>query len=282
MNSQMGTRRKTKSAGALLLSPASGIRKVCGTSTFAAMLMLCVTAGWSSALADGRAGSDIGSYAGSDVWFDTMRKLPSSEALLLALAKTNFIIGLPYDCVEVAGTISFPDGNPFSGEGCPELNICCRDRNVDGAIRVPRLDDAGHFYTVFKRGQTYEFYWKRGNDQERFCTLQVSPDAQQRQKLSVPCPAVRSAAPVNPVDTPSELPRDRASISREYDLSGFPRNPTSDETKKIAEAIKFGRSNTARAAAHEMLARYYRDAKLDDARATGEFKKAEALKAKPE
>ncbi len=247
----------------------------------AGALILCLTLGWSSARADGRAGVDAG-YAGSEVWFDTMRKLPANEALVLALAKTNFVAGVPFDCVEVAGTITFPDGNPFPDQRLPELNISCRDQGADAAVRVPRLDDAGHFYTVFRRGQTYEFYWKRGKDREKFCTLQVSADAQQRQKLAVPYPPTKAASPGNPVDAPSEVPRDRASIFREYDLSGFPPNPSSAETKKIAEAIKFARSNSARAEAHEMLARYYRDAKLDNTRAAVEFKKAEALKANPE
>jgi hypothetical protein len=247
------------------------------TAIIAAILLISFALGSPTARADGRIGADSSGLAGSDVWFDTMRKLPANEALLLALAKTNFITGLPFDCVEVAGTITFPDGNPFAGDQLPELNISCRDRSVDAEVRVPRLDDAGHFYTVFKRGQTYEFYWKRGTNRDKFCTLQVSADAQPRQKLAIPCPA-KAVPAVNPVDSPAELPRDRASLSREYDLSGFPPKPTSPETRKIADAIKFARSNPARAAAHEMLGRYYRDTKLDEARAASEFKKAEALR----
>jgi len=247
------------------------------TAVTAAILLISFALGWSTARADGRIGSDSSGLAGSDVWFDTMRKLPVNETLVLALAKTNFITGLPYDCVEVAGTVTFPDGNPFAGDQLPELNISCRDRSMDAEVRVPRLDDAGHFYTIFKRGQTYEFYWKRGNNRDKFCTLQVSADAQQRQKLTIPCPA-KAVPAVNPVDSPAEMPRDRAGISREYDMSGFPPKPISAETRKIADAIKFARSNPARAAAHEMLGRYYRDTKLDEARAASEFKKAEALK----
>jgi hypothetical protein len=245
----------------------------------AAIVLISLALGLPTARADGRVGSDAGGLAGSDVWFDTMRKLPANETLLLALAKTNYLTELPYDCVEVAGTITFPDGNPFAGDPLPELNISCRDRSVDAEVRVPKLDDAGHFYTVFKRGQTYEFYWKREGDKNRdkFCTLQVSADAQQRQKLAVPCTA-KVATAVNPFDSAAEAPRDRAGISREYDMSGFPPKPTSAETRKIADAIKFGRSTSARAAAHEMLGRYYRDTKLDNTRAESEFKKAEALK----
>src|SRR5580692_9840449 len=72
--------------------------------------------------------SPVSTYAGTDLWFSQMRKVPANIELLRELAQTNLVIGVPNDCVEVAGTINFPDGNPFPADNPPELQIYCRDQ----------------------------------------------------------------------------------------------------------------------------------------------------------
>ncbi|MDB6111725.1 MAG: hypothetical protein JWR69_3475, partial [Pedosphaera sp.] len=217
-----------------------------------------------------------GTYAGSDVWFAGMRKTPTSQAMLRALTGTNIVMDLPPDYVEVAGTITFPDGNPFPDQQLPELKIVCRDQNSDSVVRSPRLDESGHFYTVLKKGKAYEFYWKKPSSKERFCTLELRPDAQPRQKLTVPYRPPGQAGAGRTDDT-KPLPRNFSVVSKEYDLAGFPAQPTSEETVKIAEAIKTATGTSARANAHELLANYYKD-KGDGIRARSEFKKAKKLR----
>jgi hypothetical protein len=219
-----------------------------------------------------------GTYAGSDVWFAGMRKTPANQAMLRALTGTNIVTDLPPDYVEVAGTISFPDGNPFPDLQLPELKIVCRDQNSDSVVRSPRLDESAHFYTVLKKGKTYEFYWKQPKSKERFCTLELRPDAQARQKLTVPYRAPSQIANSGQAGDDKPLPRDFSVVSKEYDLAGFPARPVSEETMKIAEALKTATGTTARANAHEMLANYYKD-KGDSVRARSEFKKAKKLRA---
>jgi hypothetical protein len=140
---------------------------------------------------------------------------------------------------------------------------------------VPHLDPSGHFYTVLKKGQTYEFYWNRHGSRERFCTLQLKPDAQSRQKITVDYRPSQSGAIAA---MPKTVWRENSSLMHEYDLAGFPANPNTPETQKIADAIRSARTTGERASAHEMLAHYYRYTKLDSARAEAEFRKADKLK----
>ena len=70
-----------------------------------------------------------------------MRAVPENAAMLRDLASTNLFIGVPADCVEVAGTITFPNGNPFPGPGFPELQVYCRDQSADAVARRIHLED---------------------------------------------------------------------------------------------------------------------------------------------
>jgi hypothetical protein len=216
-------------------------------------------------------------YIGTDLWFAQMRKLPANTQMLRDLAHTNFVIGVPPDCVEVAGTINFPNGNPFATPHLPELQIYCRDQGVDAVARKPQLDDGGHFYTVFKRGQQYDFYWKLPSGRERFCSLQVGTDAQTQHTLSIDYPPAETVADQKPSDEFDLAGRERKTLVNEYDLSAFPANPTGAESQRVANAMRTATTTAARAAAHEMLAHYYAD-KGDRVRAGTEFKRAASLR----
>ncbi len=216
-----------------------------------------------------------GTYAGSDLWYVAMRKEPTTQAMLRELAHTNVVLVVPSDCVEVAGTVTFPQGNPFPDGNVPELQIYCRDQSADAYARKVHLDGSGHFYTIFKRGQRYDFYWKMQGGRERFCSLQVGSDARTQQKLVIAYPPAQKEQAS--ADDAALAGRDGQTLANEYDLSGFPGHPVSDETKRIAEAIRVSTSTGSRANAHEMLARYYQD-KGDSARAGAEFKKAKELR----
>lgn len=253
------------------------------TSLITAVLGLCLLPllipELSTARGDDKDGAETvsGTYAGSDVWFAGMRKTPSNQAMLRALMGTNIVTELPPDYVEVAGTITFPDGNPFPDQRLPELRISCRDQGADSVLRSPRMDESGHFYTVFKRGHAYEFYWKQAGGKERFCTLQLRPDAQLRQKLTVPYRSPSQVASTAQSADSKGFARDFSVVSREYDLAGFPARPVSEDTVKISDAIKSATGTMARANAHEMLANYYKE-KGDGVRARAEFKKAQKLR----
>jgi hypothetical protein len=217
-------------------------------------------------------------YIGTDLWFGQMRAVPANSAMIRELAHTNFVVGVPADCVEVAGTITFPDGNPFPGPGLPELQIYCRDQSADAVARRIHLEDPAHFYTVFRRGQRYDFYWKLPTGRERFCSILVGQDAQTQHSLVISYPPPSASGQVEkPADEFDFAGRSRSVLAKEYDLSGFPAFPSSDQTKHIAEAMRVATTTEARAAAHEMLARYY-DGKGDSVRAAGEHGKANSLR----
>jgi hypothetical protein len=213
-----------------------------------------------------------GAYVGSEVWYAAMRKSPDNQSMLQSLAHTNVVESLPADCIEVAGTITFPEGNPFPEQRIPPLDIYCRDQGADSFGRSPRVDASGNFYTVFKKGQVYDFYWRIDKTRQRFCTLQLRPDAKPRQKMTIPYHPPKTQPEEPKVET-----RRTSALVAEYDLSGFPAHPVSPEAKRIAEAIETATGTLARAEAHEMLSRYYQE-KWETARAKAEAKKAQKLR----
>jgi hypothetical protein len=135
------------------------------TKTSAALLLLSLA--FLPAFADNGA-------VGSNSWIAQARGSASGLALLRALAKTSDYRRLPSRYIEFAGQIVFTGGNPFAGGTPPALRIDCVNRGVDSAERNCTLDDKGGFYSILKKGQTYDLSWvKETGAKTRFARVSV-------------------------------------------------------------------------------------------------------------
>lgn len=150
-----------------------------------------------------------GGYVGSTSWFSAMRRSAENRAMISSLAGRRGHEGLPAGYVEFAGQIVFPDGNPFPDRRLPDLRIVPRDRNADPVERAPRLDRDGAFYTIFRKGETYDLYWMYYfGSRERFATIHVRVEGPRERKLAIPYRVRRKAdtAPSRPSVSRSTLP----------------------------------------------------------------------------
>src|ERR1044071_7895176 len=129
-----------------------------------------------------------GGYVGSDRWFTEMRQSPANQAMLRNIAGVRSAQQLPADYVEFAGQIVFPHGkNPFPRGRFPDLRIRARNQSSDSVERAPFVDNEGGFYTVFKRGQSYEFYWMYfAGSKERFAVINIDPNGPRQRKVAIP------------------------------------------------------------------------------------------------
>jgi hypothetical protein len=238
-----------------------------------ALLLILITSFTSSASAQY-------GHVGSDEWFAQMRKSAANQAMLKALMRKHGGQQLPADYIEFAGRIVFPEGNPFPKQRIPDLRIKCRDSQADDVERAPFVDDEGGFYTVFKRGQSYDLYWMYAfGSREKFASIFIKPDGPARRKhvfeyrphasdnrgSEVDWPAIPTRAPQQAAAPPVDVDT--------FDLSGFPPQPTNFEEQQVMEEIKYATTAALKALAHERLARYY-EKRGDQRRAKAEYAKA--------
>lgn len=219
-----------------------------------------------------------GGYVGSDRWFAMMRQTAANQAMMRSLARTTDPQKLPPEYVEFAGQITFPGGNPFPAQRLPDLRIVSRNQAADEVERAPFVDDNAGFYTVLKKGQTYDLFWMYYfGSREQFASITVRPDAprQIRQSIAYTAPntsAGTTAAQSQEVARPSPAtPRPAAPANADrFDTSGLPRTPANFEEQQLAEIV---REDGKSALGHEKLAAYY-EKKGDVARANAEREKA--------
>ena len=217
-----------------------------------------------------------GGYVGSDRWFATMRQSAANQAMLASLGSSRGSRELPPDYVEFAAVVTFPDGNPFPDKRFPDLRIAGRDKNADSVERAPFIDENGGFYTVFKKGQTYDVFWMYYfGSREQFASITIPGDSPRQRKLAIayrpnnPAPASppsRAASPPSVAPTPRPSPPPDAN---RFDISGLPPSPTTFEEQQIMAGL----DDPTDPRAHERLARYYEN-KGDTKRANTEYEKA--------
>jgi len=249
----------------------------------AIFLLFSVTFGVSKAIGQSSTNGIYGGYVGSDKWFEGMRKSAANQAMMQSVAKTRDFRKLPADYVEFAGRIVFPEGNPFPKKRLPDLRIKSRDTKADDVERAPFVDDEGSFYTVFKKGQTYDLYWMYYfGSRDKFASIYIKPDGPTQRKLAI------EYRPKGSTGRESDSREDKRSISRpalredsippanvdQFDLSAFPRPPTNFQEQQVMEAINSATTPELKADAHERLAGYY-EKKGDTQRAKSEKAKAE-------
>ena len=222
-------------------------------------------------------------HVGSDAWFAQMRKSAANQAMLKSLMRKRGTQQLSSDYVEFAGRIVFPEGNPFPKQRVPDLRIKCRDQAADDLERAPFIDEEGGFYTVFKKGQTYDLYWMYYfGSHEKFASITIRFDGPAQRKFIFeyrtpsnndqperhrPTPVQNSPREISPPLTSPPAKVD------EFDLSGFPQQPTNFEEQQVMEDIRSATSPALKADAHERLARYY-EKRGDTQRAKSEYAKA--------
>lgn len=162
-----------------------------------------------------------GGYVGSDRWFYTMRQTAANQALIQSLSGARKLQKLPADYVEFSGMIVFPNGNPFPGGQLPDLRIVPRDTQADAVERAPTLDSKGSFYSVFKRGQTYDIFWMYYfGGREKFAEIYIEPNGPQLRKAAIeyiPAPTESNA-------TDESRSADNKSRSADNDIA-----PSSDD-----------------------------------------------------
>ena len=230
-----------------------------------------------------------GGYVGSDRWFAQMRQSAANQAMVRDIAGVRSAQQLPADFVEFAGQIVFSHGkNPFPRGRFPDLRIRPRNQNADRVERAPFVDDEGGFYTVLKRGQTYEFYWMYfAGSKERFAVINIDPDGPRQRKVAIPySPGTTTQRSDGPSSSPYPRQIDRSQRDREanvnlslayaksFDLSGVPNPPRNFEEQQLLE---YGRGSGTSWSEHEKLANYY-DRKGDTRRAKAEHEKAQYLR----
>jgi len=165
------------------------------------MLVAALSAG-SLQAAEIASGGIYGGYVGSDRWFSEMRRSAANRAMLQSLAGKGNSKKLPADYVEFAGQIVFPEGNPFPKDQLPDLRIEARDKGADPVERAPSIDKDGSFYTVFKKGVTYDLYWMYYfGSREKFATLHVRQEGERQRKVSIEYRPPQSTA-----NAPSQSP----------------------------------------------------------------------------
>lgn len=219
-----------------------------------------------------------GGYVGSDRWFALMRSSAQNQAIMMSLGGTRDPQKLPADYVEFAGQITFPGGgNPFPAKRFPDLRIVSRDKAADAVERSPFIDEDGGFYTVFKKGQTYDVSWMYYfGSREQFASIAVPLNAPKQYRLAIPytAPKTTESAPQQPARTAAPAagrkPSPPPPNADRFDTSGLPRTPTNFEEQQLAELV---REDGKSARAHETLAAYY-EKKGDLKRAEAEREKA--------
>src|SRR5712691_113476 len=123
---------------------------------------------------------------GSEHWFQAMRQTAANLAMMKSLTGTRDYRKLPADYVEFAGRIAFPNGNPFPKGRLPDLRIVCRDIAADGVDRAPLVGEDGGFYTVFKRGETYDLYWMYYfGSREKFASVTIRAEGPRQRRLTI-------------------------------------------------------------------------------------------------
>lgn len=216
-----------------------------------------------------------GGYVGSDRWFSVMRQSAANQAMLASLGRSRDAKELPADYVEFAGAITFPNGNPFPDKKLPDLRIVSCGKNADPVERAPFVDDTGGFYTVFKKGQTYDVFWMYyPGGREQFATITIPADSGPQRRLEI---AYSPSTGNNPSTTGQAAPAPAPAVQRtprppdadKFDTSGLPPRPTTFEEQLIMDEL----SDPTSARAHERLARYY-ESKGDTKRANAEYEKA--------
>jgi len=218
-----------------------------------------------------------GGYVGSDRWFSEMRRSAANQAMMQQLARTRDYRRLPAGYVEGAGRIVFPKGNPFPKKQLPDLRIRCRNQKADPVERAPFIDRQGGFYTVLKKGQTYDFYWMYYfGSREQFASLAIKPGAPRQCRFTI---EYRPSASIHTGTQELKEERSKGELLKpkdadQFDLSGFPQQPTSFEEQQVMEAIDSAATPALKADAHERLARYYEKAG-DTQKAKSEHAKAE-------
>ena len=220
-------------------------------------------------------------HVGSEEWFAQMRKSAANQTMLKSLMRKRGTSQLPSDYIEFAGRIVFPAGNPFPKQRIPDLRIKCRDQRADDIERAPFIDEEGGFYTVFKKGQTYDLYWMYYfGSREKFAAITISPDGppQRKSVFEYRLPSDNGGRhpdddrPTPSLPSPKEVLRPPANAD-EFDLSGFPRQPTNFEEQQVMEDIRSATTPALKASAHQRLARYY-EKRGDQQRAKAEYAKA--------
>lgn len=224
-----------------------------------------------------------GGFTASDQWFADMEHSAANQAMIRAVSGTGNFQKLPPDYVEIAGRIVFPGGNPFPDKELPDLRIDCVNQHVDAVDRAPFLNNQAEFYTVLKRGQTYDFYWfYYFGSREKFARITISTRGPRRRKLVIAYrwkgsaktshkPDIRKHSSSRlPTVSQSEVPPANAN---DYDLSDFPMQPTNFEEQQVQAAINSASTSELKAEAHKKLAEYYQE-KGDKRRASAEFVKA--------
>jgi len=149
-------------------------------------LLVAALSAVSTQAAEIASGGIYGGYVGSDRWFSEMRRSAANRAMLQSLAGKGSSKKLPADYVEFAGQIVFPEGNPFPKGQLPDLRISTSGKGADPVERAPHIDQDGSFYTVLKKGVTYDFYWMHYfGSREKFATLHVQQEGARQRKVSI-------------------------------------------------------------------------------------------------
>jgi hypothetical protein len=118
-------------------------------------------------------------YVGSDRWFVRMRESSRNQAMLASLSRSGKATsGVPQDYVEVAALLVFPDGNPFPAKRLPDLRILCRNPSADPVERAPWIDENTGFYTILRKGETYDLFWMYYfGGREKFAEISIARNA---------------------------------------------------------------------------------------------------------
>ncbi|MGB7623042.1 MAG: hypothetical protein WBN92_11890 [Terriglobia bacterium] len=131
-----------------------------------------------------------GGYVGSSRWFELMRQSAANSAMLRSLGGSSNRTTVPPDFVEVAGFFAFVHGNPFPKGRLPDLRIRSANTRADSVERAPIISQAGGeapaFYTVLKKGQTYNLYWMYySGGKEQFASFSMPADAAKQMQITI-------------------------------------------------------------------------------------------------
>ena len=250
------------------------------------VLSVCVLVPATQSFSQDETNGVNGGYVGSDRWFVQMRQSAANQAMLRSIAGARSVRESPPDFVEFAGQIVFPDGrNPFPGGHFPDLRIKSTDANADAVERAPFVSEDGGFYSVFKKGQSYDVSWMyMMGGREKFFSLTIDPNAPRQLKQAIPYTPGKSNDVNREGASGSELGESPNSPSRNpgansdqtpadvsvFDLSGVPNPPTTFLEQQL---LDLARSNVTSWRDHEKLAKYYQT-KGDAQRANAEFARA--------
>ncbi|MEK7349023.1 MAG: hypothetical protein AABZ94_09145 [Candidatus Eisenbacteria bacterium] len=158
-----------------------------------------------------------GGYVASSDWFRSMRQGAANIAMLRSLAHGGAATSpgqIPADYVEVAGKIGFAGGaNPFPGGRLPDLRITATEPQRDEVERAPFVAKDGTFYTVLRRGVSYDVSWMYYfGGRESWNRIDVAPDGPRQRSVELifgapgsvaPAPASGPASPAPDSTTPT-------------------------------------------------------------------------------